>query len=119
MRDSKDPKTWLGDIVESVDLILFYLEGVTEDEFFNSTEKQDSVIRRLGIIGEAVKNLSEEFKNKHSDIAWEKAAGMRNILVHEYFEVDYEIVWDTLTAVLPQFKQQVQEILTDVKDKLL
>lgn len=116
MRDNQDPKTWLGDIVESADLILLYLEGITEDEFFNSTEKQDSVIRRLGIIGEAVKNLPEEFKNKHSDIAWEKAAGMRNILIHEYFDVDYEIVWDTLTTRLPEFKKQVAEILNAIKN---
>jgi uncharacterized protein with HEPN domain len=113
MRDNKNPKTRLDDVVKSADLILLYLEGLSEDEFFNSSEKQDAVIRRLGIIGEAVKNLPEKFKGEYPEIAWHKAAGMRNILVHEYFEVDEEVVWDTLTAHLPQFKRQVEEILKD------
>jgi uncharacterized protein with HEPN domain len=85
MRDNKDNSVWLHDIVDSIDLIQKYLLDVKEEEFFDSLEKQDSVIRRLGIIGEAVKNLSEDFRAAHPEIVWEKAAGMRNILIHEYF----------------------------------
>jgi uncharacterized protein with HEPN domain len=111
MRDSKDPLVWLNDIVESADLIQSYIAGVPEEEFFASTEKQDSVARRLEIIGEAVKNLPEEFKAKHPHVAWSKAAGMRNVLIHEYFDVDHDITWDTLQNHLPVFKQAVQKLM--------
>ncbi len=92
-------------------MIQQYLSEVTEEEFFDSQEKQDSVIRRLGIIGEAVKNLPDDYKMQHKDMAWEEAAGMRNILIHEYFDVDLDIAWDTLNKDLPELKKQIKRLL--------
>lgn len=112
MRDNKDSTVWLRDILESIDLIQHYLSDVTEEEFFDSQEKQDSVIRRLGIIGEAVKNLPNDFKVLHKDVAWEEAAGMRNILIHEYFDVDLDVAWDTLNKDLPELKKQIKTLLS-------
>jgi uncharacterized protein with HEPN domain len=111
MRDNKDSQVWLRDILESADLIELYLSGIDENEFFNSAEKQDAVIRRLGIIGEAIKNLPEDFKKQHPEISWNKAAGMRNILIHEYFDVDLDIAWNTLKNDLPVFKKAIQELI--------
>jgi len=111
MRDNKDNQVWLRDIIESADLIELYLFGIDESKFFSSIEKQDSIIRRLGIIGEAIKNLSEDFKMQHPKIVWSKAAGMRNILIHEYFDVDLDIAWSTLKNDLPLVKKAIQELL--------
>lgn len=72
---------------------------------------QDAVIRRFEIIGEAVKNLPEDYKEDHSDIEWHKAMAMRNILTHGYFGVDYKIVWDTAIKTLPEFKEQIKNLL--------
>ena len=111
MRDKTDDLVWLNDIVESINLIESYIADITEDEFFDSTHWQDAVVRRLEIIGEAVKNLPEEFKTKHPDIAWNKAAGMRNILAHEYFNVDVDITWNALKNDLPVMKKQILELI--------
>ena len=62
-------------------------------------------------IGEAIKNLSEDFKMQHPKIVWSKAAGMRNILIHEYFGIDEDILWKTIKVDLPPFKKQISEIL--------
>jgi uncharacterized protein with HEPN domain len=112
MRDNKGNAVWLRDILESIDLIQHYLSDVTEEEFFDSQEKQDSVIRRLSIIGEAVKNLPDDFKEQHKDVAWEEAAGMRNILIHEYFDVDLDVAWNTLNKDLPNLKIQIKKLLS-------
>ena len=66
----------------------------------------------MTIIGEAVKNLDNGFKAEHNGIAWEEAASMRNILIHEYFDVDLEIAWDTLNNDLPKLKDQIKNLLS-------
>ena len=115
MRDNKDSSIWLKDIVEAIDLIALYLGDLGEEDFFNSLEKQDSVARRLGVVGEAVQNLSDNFKAQHPNIAWKKAAGMRNVVIHEYFDMDHDLVWKTLKESLPEFKKQILEILEKEK----
>lgn len=87
----KQLEVFLEHILESIALIENYLKGKTEDEFSDSFQLQDSVIRKLEIIGEAVKNLPQELREKHSDIPWKKIAGLRDVLIHEYFGVDLEL----------------------------
>jgi uncharacterized protein with HEPN domain len=113
MRDNRDNKVWLLDIIESADLVALYITDISEEDFFESKEKQDSVIRRLEIIGEAVKNLPEDFKNRYSKIPWASAAAMRNVLIHEYFDVDLDVAWDTLKNDLPKFKQQIVDLMKE------
>lgn len=72
---------------------------------------QDSVIRCLEVIGEAVKYLPDEFKQKHGEVAWNKAASMRNKLIHEYFGVELDLVWDTVMKILPPFKEQIKKLI--------
>jgi uncharacterized protein with HEPN domain len=107
----KDPRIFLEHILESVNWIQSYVLGFSKDDFFSSVEKQDAVLRRLEIIGEAVKNLPDSFKGVHVDIPWRRIAGMRDVLIHEYFEVDLRLVWRTVTDVLPEFKKQIQNLL--------
>ncbi len=106
----KDPKIFLEHILESIDWIERYISGLSDEEFMKSSEKQDAVIRRLEIIGEAVKNIPDDFKNSHKEIEWKKIAGMRDILIHEYFGVDMELVWNTAKEILPELRKEIEKI---------
>lgn len=107
----KDPKLFLTHILQSIKLLERYTRGITKERFYSSEEKQDLVTRRLEIIGEATKNIPEGFKKEHPEIPWQDIADMRNILIHQYFEVDYGIVWKTLTESIPPLKKQIQTLL--------
>lgn len=108
---NKDNTVFLKHILESIESIEEYLKDISEKDFLTSQEKQDAVVRRLEIVGEAVRNLPDDFKEQYPDIAWNKAMGIRNILIHNYFGIDLKIVWDTVTKSLPEFKKQIKEIL--------
>lgn len=71
---------------------------------------QDAVIRRLEIIGEAIKNLPGDFNDRQNKALWDGAAGMRDILIHQYFSVDIEIVWNTVQKTVPEIKENIQDI---------
>lgn len=84
----KDPKIFLEHILQSIEAIEDYVKDLTKDDFLNSPIVQDAVIRRIEIIGEASKNLPEDFKNEHPEVLWKDIAGMRDILIHKYFGID-------------------------------
>lgn len=107
----KEAVIFLKHILESIELLEKYIKDITEEQFLQSTEKQDLAIRRLEIIGEAVRNLPEEFRMEHKDMEWNKAMATRNILIHHYFGIDLEIVWDTVTISIPEFKEQIKKLL--------
>lgn len=107
----KDDTVFLKHILESIAWIEKDIAGLTEEEFLANVPIQDAVLRRLEIIGEAVRNLSDEIKEKHSEIAWNKAMATRNILIHNYFGIDLPIVWATVTLSLPEFEEQIKNLL--------
>lgn len=108
---TKEPAIFLQHILDSIELIEERVKNITFEEFTNDVDLQDMVIRRLEIIGEAVRNLPKEFRQKYSDIDWQDPAGMRNALIHGYFQVDLEVVWDTISNDLPPFKKQVKKLI--------
>lgn len=103
-------------ITESIELIEEYLRDISEEKFKQCRQVQDAVVRRLEIIGEATKNISKATREKYSEIPWRKMAGIRDILIHEYFGVDYNIVWDTCKNSLPELKQKLLEILKEANN---
>lgn len=111
----KKPEIFLKHILESIDEIEKYTKEIARDEFFQTTQIQDAVVRRLEIIGEAVKNLPATFKNKYPDILWKKISGMRDVLIHEYFGVDLKLVWRVVKKNLPELKKKILKILEEIK----
>jgi uncharacterized protein with HEPN domain len=111
---TKDPHVFLQHIIESIEDIEIYIAGLDKLTFreYHNKEKQDAVLRRLEIIGEAVKYIPDEYKNQHPEIEWKKPMAMRNKLIHEYFGVDLDLVWDTITKILPSFKRQIIALLS-------
>lgn len=107
----KEDKIFLKHILDSINQIEEYLNEVYFEDFIKSKLIQDGVIRQLEIIGEATKHLSLELREKYSNIPWEDIAGMRDKLIHHYFGVDLEAVWDTAAKDLPDLKENVKKIL--------
>ncbi|MCH8569046.1 MAG: DUF86 domain-containing protein [Balneolales bacterium] len=107
----RKPDVYLQDILESIEHIQRFLEGVSEEDFYENVEKQDAVLRRLEIIGEAVKHLPEEIRDKHPDIPWRQIAGMRDIIIHEYFGVTLDMIWVVATEDIHDLKAKVEEII--------
>lgn len=108
-----------GHILQAINRIRRYTQGISQAEFLEDEKGQDAVIRNLEIIGEAAnKILTEypEFAAQHSDIPWEVAYGMRNRLVHGYFEINLEVVWRTVQISLPKLEYQIQQLQAESGD---
>ena len=106
----KGCRVYLDDIMSSIKKIEQYTASMSYEEFSKNGLVVDAVIRNLEVIGEAVKSLPSEMKVPHPEIEWKKIAGLRDILIHEYFGVNLEIIWDVVNNKLPEFKQSVSKI---------
>jgi len=95
---SRNVKLLLGEILDAIQLIQRYTQGVDYVSFASDTEKQDAVLRRLEIIDEAVKGLPVDILNAHPATPWREIAGARDVLIHEYFRVDIEMAWEMFSA---------------------
>jgi len=115
----KDPEIFLEHILESIDLIQDYTAHKTITDFIKSIQLQDSIIRRIEIIGEAVKNLPDDVKNSYPEVPWKKIAGMRDVLIHEYFGIDLELTWQVVQKDIPDLKRKIMKIKHDLKNKIL
>lgn len=107
----RNPKLFLEHILESITLIEEYTQDVTKETFMESMKVQDMVLRRLEIIGEAVKNIPEDIKSAHADIPWKSIAGMRDKLIHQYFSIDLKLTWNVVKNQLPTLKQNISAML--------
>ncbi|MBN1975000.1 MAG: DUF86 domain-containing protein [Sedimentisphaerales bacterium] len=107
----KNDKLYLRHINEAIESIEEYLRGVSYNKFVSSKMIIDAVVRELEIIGEASKNLSDEFREEHADLFWRQIKDMRNFLIHEYFGVNTKIVWDTCKKDLPILKNFISSVL--------
>ena len=98
-------------IRDAIKSILEYTKDVNKKSFNSKEIIQDAVIRRIEIIGEAVKNVSIDFREKYSDLPWKKIVGMRDKLIHGYFNVDVERVWNVIIDDIPVLKKQIEDII--------
>lgn len=103
----------LKDMLEAVDRIQRYVGAMSLGEFIANSEKQDAVVRNFEIIGEAVRNIPPDFRKKHRDIEWSQIAGFRDRLIHQYFGVNWTILWDVVQNRLPELKEHVERLLQE------
>ena len=108
---SRDYKVYLDDVREAIGKIRRYTEGMSRDSFFADERTIDAVVRNLEVIGEAVKNLPGSMRDQYPDVEWQKIAGLRDILIHEYFGIDAEIIWDIVQTKLLALADRVEEAL--------
>lgn len=106
----KDYKVYCRHIIESIELIEKYLDKKTFSDFEAEIGLQDMVIRRLEIIGEAVKNIPEEIRIEKENIRWKQISGMRDKLIHHYFGIDVHLVWNVVENNLPELLKAVKEL---------
>jgi len=111
----KEPIEFLLHILESINLIQTFTKGVKFEEFKLNIEKQDAVVRRFEIIGEASNNVAEKIKRDNPELPWREMKAMRNFISHEYFGVDFNDVWLAVKKSLPPLKKQVRALIKELK----
>jgi uncharacterized protein with HEPN domain len=107
----RDSSVYLEDILTAAERIASYVEGYTRERFGDDPKTVDAVVRNLEIIGEAVKQVPAAIRERAPDIEWTKIAGLRDVLIHAYFGVDLDIVWDVVTNKVPGLAYQVRALL--------
>lgn len=107
----KHNEIYLRHILDEIIFLLKTTENLNYDSFFENEMYIRAFSRSFEIIGEAVKNLSPDFRKRHTDIEWKKISGMRDKIIHQYFNVDYELLWDVIKTKLPEIKNKIENLL--------
>jgi uncharacterized protein with HEPN domain len=115
----RDPEILVDDIAKSIAAIRDYTLDLSKKEFNGDKKTQDAVFKRIENMGEAVKNLPYDFRRQYPDIPWKKIAGMRDVLVHDYFGIDTEKVWNVVANEIPDLKEKIAKIIGENKQKKL
>ncbi|PIZ49907.1 MAG: hypothetical protein COY42_02815 [Armatimonadetes bacterium CG_4_10_14_0_8_um_filter_66_14] len=108
---SLSPLEYLRHVLDEADYLAGQVAHLTREEFLRDETAKRAFVRSFEVMGEAVKQVPEELTNRYPQLAWRTLAGMRDKLIHHYFGVDYEIVWDAAVNKVPGLRQQVAEIL--------
>jgi len=107
----RDYKLYLKDILDAIESIEKFVEGMNFEEFMKDDKTTSAVIRKFEIIGEATKQIPDEVRQKYPEILWKEMAGMRDKLIHFYFGIDYKLVWESIKKRIPVVKPLVREIM--------
>lgn len=111
----RDIRLYLDDIIEAIDKILNYTEGMTLAQFRKDGKTMDAVVRNFSVLGEAAKNIPSATRENHSGIPWKEMAGMRDKLIHSYFGINDELLWETIEKRLPTLKIAIQKVLEETE----
>lgn len=104
-------KEYLRHILDEADYIIGKSKGLSKKSFFKDETLKRAFVRSIEVIGEAVKKLPDDFRKNHGAVDWRAMAGTRDKLIHDYFGIDYEIVWDIITVEIPELRKQIKKIL--------
>ncbi len=107
----RDVKLYVKDILEAIKAIEKFVEGMDFESFKEDDKTSSAVIRKFEIIGEATKNIPQSIKEKYPPIPWKEMAGFRDKLIHFYFGIKYDIVWDTIKLRLPELRNNIERVL--------
>jgi uncharacterized protein with HEPN domain len=110
----RDYRVFLEDMLASLQRIHVLTSGLSYDDFSRDITAQEAVIRNLEIIGEAAKRVPQVVRSSYPEVDWARMAGLRDILIHQYFAVDLEIVWDIISNNLPDLELQIKRILLEL-----
>lgn len=100
----RDISAFIGHVVMAMRFIEEFTEGMTAEDFLRDRKTRDAVIRNCEVIGEAIKHIPEDFRLMHPDVDWKGLAGLRDILIHQYFGVDYIALWNIVTSECPTYR---------------
>lgn len=110
---SFEPRDYLRHILVEVDYLLTSRTGLTYEAFVADETLRRAFVRSIEVIGEAAKQVPDEFRSRYPQVKWRKMTGMRDRLVHDYLGVDYEIVWDVVQNHVPELRRQIEPVLQE------
>jgi len=111
----RDIRLYLKDILAAIQAIEKFVKDMNFEQFRNNDLVSSAVIRKFEIIGEATRNIPQEIKKKYPDIPWKTMVGFRDKLIHFYFGIKYDIVWETIKSKLPELKEKIKRVLEDLE----
>jgi len=114
----RSPLVYLHHILDETKYLIEVSTNLQKDQFLRDETLKKAVVRSLEVIGEATKNVPTEFRQKYSQVEWKSMAGMRDILIHRYFWVNYHVVWDVLMTEIPQLQEEIERIIQQEHDTL-
>jgi uncharacterized protein with HEPN domain len=106
---------YIKDILDAIEAIEEFVKSCDSESFKNEDLVSSAVIRKFEIIGEAAKNVPDEIRNRYAQIPWKEMAGMRDRLIHSYFGIKYELVWNTIKTVFPSITPAIRKILDELE----